>query len=465
MSVVVLEQGRDTDYECNTRISGGVMVVGGRSASAPASELEPAVQTASFGAIDATLGRLLASRAGDAISWLADHGARFEPLTFQAGMTFDEVLAPTGLRTTGVDWAGRGPDLLLRRLAERLAQAGGELRMGQTATSLLYEDGDIVGVRAVRHGVQLELRAGSVVLADGGFQADPELVSEHIAPNVHQVLVRAAPSGRGWGLRAAAEAGAQLVGLDSFYGHLVSVDALHDDRLWPYPVLDPLVDVGIVVDRSGRRFTDEGAGGVDVTNQLAHREDPFAYVVCDDDAWRGTAASAQHPPAINPALDAPRYTVPPFASSAELAAIAGIPIDSLVETVAEYQRAVADPCRVLDVPRTRPDGQRMYGSPPPAELPQLRAIPLLAIPVVPGISFTMGGPLIDTSARVLDDADRPVAGLYAIGATCGGFERGPVVGYAGGLVRSVVTALAAAEHIAEARAPDLVRRDAPSRKT
>ena len=59
--------------------------------------------------------------------------------------------------------------------------------------------------------------------------------------------------------------------LKYFYGHLISRKALVDDRFWPYPRLDSFVDEGILIDRNGERFVDEGRGDVAVANELARR--------------------------------------------------------------------------------------------------------------------------------------------------------------------------------------------------
>ena len=52
--------------------------------------------------------------------------------------------------------------------------------------------------------------------------------------------------------------GAETVGLDKFYGHVLSRDALTNEHLWPYPQLDVICAKGIVVTTDGRRFADEG---------------------------------------------------------------------------------------------------------------------------------------------------------------------------------------------------------------
>jgi succinate dehydrogenase/fumarate reductase flavoprotein subunit len=57
-----------------------------------------------------------------------------------------------------------------------------------------------------------------VVLATGGFAADPALVREHVTPEADHLLLRAAPGSTGDGLRLGLAAGAQLgPGLDQVY--------------------------------------------------------------------------------------------------------------------------------------------------------------------------------------------------------------------------------------------------------
>jgi fumarate reductase flavoprotein subunit len=76
----------------------------------------------------------------------------------------------------------------------------------------------------------------------------------------------------------------------------------------------------------------------------------------------------------------------------------------------------------------------------------------MAIPIVAGITFTMGGLLVNPSAQVLDEAERPIPGLYAAGGTMGGLQGGPRIGVAGGWSEASTFALLAVEHVAAGRA-------------
>jgi fumarate reductase flavoprotein subunit len=73
--------------------------------------------------------------------------------------------------------------------------------------------------------------------------------------------------------------------------------------------------------------------------------------------------------------------------------------------------------------------------------------PYLAIPVAVGLTFTMGGPLIDGDARVLGDAG-PITGLYAVGGAAGGLQGGPEPAYAAGIAAAITLGILSGEHAA-----------------
>ena len=75
--------------------------------------------------------------------------------------------------------------------------------------------------------------------------------------------------------------------------------------------------------------------------------------------------------------------------------------------------------------------------------------PFMAIPVCPGITYTMGGIATDRYSRVLDENNIPIPGLLAAGAATGGLEGGSRVAYIGGLMKSGVFGLIAAEQAAK----------------
>src|SRR5262249_37793181 len=121
----------------------------------------------------------------------------------------------------------------------------------------------------------------------------------------------------------------------------------------------------------------------------------------------------------------------------------GLPEGALEATVSQYNAAVdAGQTARLDPPRTT---SRYRAFP-------IRHPPYCAVRLCAGVTYTMGGIAIDGAARVLDEENRPIPGLHAAGCVTGGLEGGEFAGYVGGLAKSAVTALRAANDIAGNRA-------------
>ena len=436
LKAVVLEKGSAEKYLCNTRYTGGTLHVCMGDIMAGEDALLGAIERLCAGIARPDLARAMARHAERAVRWLQGEGLKF--LRASASPHHQWVLAPPGRTRPGLDWEGRAGDVLLRRLGANLNERGGRLIRDACVRHPVMEGHRCVGVTADVTGVPTEFRARHVVLADGGFQSAPDLLAEYISRQPEKLHQRNARSGTGDGLRFAQEAGAAILGMSRFYGHLLSIDAPDNDRLWPYPYLDALVTAGILVGRDGRRFADEGRGGVYAANCVASLDDPLsAMVVFDQTIWDGAGRYGLIP--VNPHLRNEGGTLHETPNLTALAEIIGVPMEALASTVAAYNAAVdAGTTRSLTPPRGSEKG-----TPVPIRTP-----PFYAAPVCAGITYTMGGIAIDGHARVLRPDDTLIDGLYAAGATTGGLEGGPGAGYVGGLSKSVVTGLRAAEHAA-----------------
>ncbi len=220
-----------------------------------------------------------------------------------------------------------------------------------------------------------------------------------------------------------------------FYGHVLSRDAMTDERLWPYPQLDALCAGAVVVDASARRFTDEGLGGIALVNAIARLDDPLgAVVVFDAAAWEDAKSADIVPP--NPSVVENGGAVWQAASLEKLARMAALDRDALLATVLAHNDAIdSDAFENQDPPRTIATCQAK-----PIKQPPFHAVPLCA-----GITVTMGGIAVDGAARVVRPDDTPIPGLFAAGSTVGGIEGGPRAGYVGGLIKAFLLGLVAAE--------------------
>ena len=432
---VVLERLTDDRYVCNSRLTGGVFHLALNDIRKPQEELAQAVMDATGNTADPTLAKLLARSAKPVVDWLQSLGIRFVRGT-DLWQTF--VLAPPGIAALGRQWQGRAGDVLLRTLEARLTELGGKVLRGHEAQRLVMEAGRCAGVEVKTLNGAATFRSRAVLLADGGFQSNKEQLARHISPKPEEVVQRNAGTGLGIGLRMAREVGAATSDLGSFYGHVLSRDALKDDSLWPYPWLDELLKYYIVVGDNGRRFADEGRGGVYIANMIARRSCPAStFVICDEEGWQTAGQERFLPP--NPNFEKAGATLLRASSLRDVAALAGIDADALEAEVAGYNAAI--------------DAGALQGLTPARSTSKVPARPIrrgpfYALPAAAGITYTMGGILIDGQARVLDHNRHPIPGLYAAGSTTGGIEGGPNTGYVGGLVKASTTGFAFAEGLA-----------------
>lgn len=439
LRVALLEHGDRERYPCNTRFTGGAFHVCFHAIDEDEGVLTEAIRERTGGFANAELAQVVAKETRTAVQWLKGKGVKFIKSGSEAWRT--NLLAPPLPQKAGLHWEGRGGDMMMRTLTATLKGLGGALLLGARALKLRTDGGRCTGLEMERHGTGATVAANSVVICDGGFQANHALLREFITPFPEKLKQRGAGTGHGDGLKMAREIEAKVLGMDQFYGHLLCQDAMHNDALWPYPMLDHICVAGAVIDSAGRRFADEGRGGVYIANRIARLPDPLsAIVIFDEPIWNGPARDAVLP--ANPNVVAAGGTMLRGDDLGGLARKIGVAQDALEATVAQYNAAVdAGQTEQLDPPRT----VSAYKAYP------IRQPPFYAIRLCAGITFTMGGLAIDGAARVLDEENRPIPGLYAAGCATGGLEGGEFAGYVGGLAKSAVTALRAADHIATNR--------------
>jgi tricarballylate dehydrogenase len=171
--------------------------------------------------------------------------------------------------------------------------------------------------------------------------------------------------------------------------------------------------LGIIVNRRGERFVDEGADYRNYTyvrygREILRQPERAAFQIFDQKTV----------PLLREEYRIREVTKAEAMSIEELAAKLEIDPAGLSRTVKEYNAGVQDGTfnpAVLD-------GKRALGITPPKSnwaLP-LDAPPFVGFAVTCGITFTFGGLRVDTAARVLDMEDRAMPGLFAAGELVGG---------------------------------------------
>jgi len=350
--------------------------------------------------------RTLAEQAPATMRWLGHHGITFcsPPYYLAAG--------PRRIQPVG------GGRTIVETLARSAKSLGVEFHYERTARRLVLADNErIAGVAAVSDDGKAEIfSADAAVLATGGFQASGDMMRSHFGAG-GETFAPISPGTRyntGDGIRMAMEHGAQTAG-DWKGAHAEPVDPRSKNSA-PVVLVYPY---GIVVDRNGRRFFDEGGGLMHETWEHLARKIHFdtpggiAYAILD----RRVFDIPGHERAV-------RSEMPPYkADSLEgLAKLIGIDAQSLAATVTAYNAAATgDPAR-FDA--TRCDGLAASTALDPPKSNWARALvepPFLAYPLIGAIAYTFGGLATNAKAEVLGK-DGPLPGLYAAGEITGHFH-------------------------------------------
>lgn len=356
----------------------------------------------SSGRADRTYFERLAAEAPATARWLQGKGVAFHTPPY--------YLAKGPARIQPVGSIG----VLFEALSRSARAAGIEFLYGRELRQLVVDAGQVTGVEI--GPVITVLRADAVVLACGGFEGNADMLRQHFGPGA-ECLRPISPGtafNDGGGIRAALQAGARRSG-DWNGMHIEPVDA-RSKASAPVVLVYPY---GIVVDRNGQRFFDEGAGLMHETWEKFARDIHFslpgrtAYAILD--------AALLEIPGYERAI---RSELPPLRADSipGLATQLGIPAAALAETVAAYNAACAGDSTLFD--ETRKDGLATTPglSPPKSNWARpLARPPFLAWPLAGAIAYTFGGIQTDADTRVLGDAG-PIRGLYAAGEITGHFH-------------------------------------------
>ena len=433
--VIVLEKSTEEKYLCNSRYAYGTFHINFTDLGAPEDALVGKIEAATEGFARKDLAHAVAKDGRRLMQWLKSEGIELVNL----GSYGTNVLSPPWREGFGLNWQGFGGDVALQRLEANFQKRQGRILRGTRARALKLVPGRIEIEVEQAEGAR-KLSAPSVVIADGGFQANLDMLRANgISSAPEKLLARNGGTAVGDGLRMVQAIGAAITtkGMNNIYGHLHVRDAMTSTRFWPRPVADELAAAGIVIDADGHRFADESLGGIWLANAIARLPDPLgATIVFDQAIWDGPPGRGHVQPP-NPLVVEAGGTLHRADTVAELAAKIGLSPQRLSDAVGEYNKAIeAGTLQSLSPPR----GTETAPWP-------IRTPPFYAMPICAAITNTMGGIIVDGDGAVLDENDTPIPGLFAAGSTVGGLDGGPHAGYVGGLIKAVI-GLRAAEKIA-----------------
>ena len=352
---------------------------------------------------DETYFARLAAEAPATIKWIASFGIEFiQPPYYLAK-------GPPRIQPVG------GGPVLVKTLTQAARQAGVDFLYGCAAREIVTKNNRISGLAVEQAGTHRTLPADAIVLASGGFQGSGEMMRKHLGDG-GETMRLISPGTRfstGDGIKMALTLDADKSG-DWNGMHCEPVDA-RSTASAPVVLVYPY---GIVVDRNGRRFFDEGGGLMHETWEWLARHIHFktpgsiAYAILD----RRLLDIADYQRAI-------RSDVPPVQADtlAELAKRIGVNADNLGATIAAYNAACRGDPNTFDATRCDRLAAARDLQPPKSNWARaINAPPFLAYPLVGAVAYTFGGLATDGHARVLRDR-AAIPGLFAAGEITGHF--------------------------------------------
>jgi tricarballylate dehydrogenase len=362
--------------------------------------------------------------------WMRERGVRWIPMFGrQAYKVGGKFRFWGGLVLEAV---GGGPGLIDMEYASA-AKAGIDVRFEAKVLRLLADDrGRVTGV-VVRTAAGTEsIEARAVVLASGGFEANPEMRTRYLGPNWDLARVRGTPYNTGDGIRMALDIGAQP------WGHWSGCHAVqwdynapwHGDRKVGDNFQKHSYPLGIIVNNRGQRFVDEGADFRNYTYVKYGRaviEQPrrAAFQIFD----QKVIGMVREEYRIREVTKAEDMTLEGLARKLE------IDVAGFVETVTRFNAAV-QPGSFNPAVK---DGKGTRGITPPKTnwAQPLDTPPYVGFAVTTGITFTFGGLRITADGQVVDLEQRPIPGLFAAGELVGGLFYQNYPGGAGLMAGSV----------------------------
>jgi tricarballylate dehydrogenase len=329
------------------------------------------------GVTDAALARIAIRESASVGAWMKSHGARFQP----------SLQGTLHLGRTNAFFLGGGKALMNAWYAAARKE-GIEVLYNAEVIGLNINAGRFESAVVLVNGARVEIQAKAVVAAAGGFEANLEWLRDAWGDAALNFIVRGTPYNKGAVLKLLLESGAEPVG-DATQCHCVAVDARAPKFDGGIVTRLDCLPLGIVVNKHGERFYDEGEDlwpkRYAIWGRLvAQQPDQMAWSITD------AKAAGRYMPSVFPPIEA--------GTIEELAAKLELPMGALAATVRIFNDAVMPG----DFDHTALDGCRTRGLTPDKThwAQRLDTPPFVAYPLRPGITFTYLGVKVDERAAL-----------------------------------------------------------------
>ncbi|KRN52730.1 fumarate reductase (flavoprotein) [Pediococcus damnosus] len=194
------------------------------------------------------LTKAILSKSASTIDWLSDHGLKTELVknTQEVHQDHPKVYHQYIDKFAGFD-----------RLMASFKAHGGQLLLQTAGVEIIREQDQIAGIKVVQNKHEFMITCSAVIVADGGFIGNHELVNKHLTINPENLYSMGERKATGDGIKMLAQLGADTRHLGVFENHAASVISPHDSK-WHNSTIFTLTNLPFLwIDQSGKRFVDE----------------------------------------------------------------------------------------------------------------------------------------------------------------------------------------------------------------
>ncbi|KEF37867.1 precorrin 3B synthase CobZ [Schinkia azotoformans MEV2011] len=360
------------------------------------------------GEINESLARLIVRKSAELPDWLESQGVRWQP-------TLSGTLH---LGRTNIFQLGGGK-AVMNSYYQTAKKKGVEVLYDAKLEDVVIENNEFKAAKVLIDNKVVIIKAKMIIFACGGFEANIEWHKRYWGEAADNFVIRGTPYNTGNVLEMLLNKGAAQVGeKDAF--HAVAVDGRAPKFDGGIVTRLDSVPFGIVVNKNGQRFYDEGEdfwpkryaiwGGL-----IARQPDQVAYSIIDSEA------RSRFLPTVWKPESAPTIK--------ELAGKLGLNPDAVEKTVKDFNNA----CRPGNFNPAELDDCKTEGLTPQKShwALKIEKAPFYAYPLRTGITFTYLAVKVNEEARMIMEDGSITKNMFACGEIAAGnvLRRGYLAGF------------------------------------
>ena len=336
---------------------------------------------------DPELVKTLVENSADMVEWLQSPmiGADLSDVGAFGGATNKRIHRPKGGQAIGAH--------LVPLLQKAALNQGAEIRLNNKAIDILSDNGKVCGVKVAYEGGEYTVHTKAVIVATGGFGANPEMV-EFYQASLAGFSTTNHKGATGDAFAMVEKFDAQLIQMEQIQTHPTVVKGTG------IMITEAVRGNGaILVNKNGRRFVNEMETRDIVSAAILKCPEKVAYLIFDQGVRDSLKAIETY---------SKQNLLSQGANLTELARVISIDAVALEYTIDEYNKAVL----------AKHDSE--FERNPASMERTISKAPFYAIEVEPAIHHTMGGLKINSKAQVLNKKGKAIPGLFAAGEVTGG---------------------------------------------